>query len=151
MLRTKPKPRTAARDRSDEFASFSPRIVTRAVMARIDKTTPSVAPHQHAKESRRVVQSIRDSARDEQCLMMLPGCPNNRAMTIWSHNRHQRAGKGKGIKALDMLGAYACTHCDAIYDGQAMLPEGWTRDAVELRWYAAHDKSVVLLAKKGLL
>ncbi len=72
-------------------------------------------------------------------------------MTIWSHNRHQRAGKGGAMKALDLNGAYGCTHCDAIYDGQVSPPENWTRQMVELAWYEAHAESLVKLAQKGLL
>ena len=57
----------------------------------------------------RVNLRIRESARDEECLIRLPGGPNDRAMTIWSHNRHQRAGKGGALKALDLNGCYGCT------------------------------------------
>lgn len=96
-------------------------------------------------------QRIRDSARGEECLVRLPGCPSDPAMTIWSHNRHGRAGKGAGIKSLCLNGAYACTHCDAIYDGQLPLPEGWTREAVELAWYGAHAESLVRARQKGLV
>ena len=94
--------------------------------------------------------AIRDSARGEDCLIRLPGCPADPAMTIWSHNRHQRAGKGFSIKAIDLNGAYCCTHCDAIYDGQAPRPDGWTREQVELAWYGAHAESLVRVVQKGL-
>lgn len=96
-------------------------------------------------------QRIRDSANGEECLIRIPGCPADPAMTIWSHNRHQRAGKGGALKAIDLNGCYGCTWCDAIYDGQAPLPPGVTRDQVELAWYGAHAESLVKLSKKGLL
>lgn len=43
--------------------------------------------------------------------------PNTRHLHLrpckndFSHCRHGAAGKGKGIKALDIVGAYACTAC----------------------------------------
>lgn len=95
----------------------------------------------------RVDTAIRQSARDEQCLMRLPRCIGG---AIWSHNRHGRAGKGGAIKALDLNGCYACSACDAIYDGQASLPPGMTREQVELAWYHAHAESLVRLRQKGL-
>jgi hypothetical protein len=108
---------------------------------------PVVAP----KTPGRVQQSIRDSARGEPCLIRLPGCPGNPERTIWSHCRSGRAGKGAAIKAIDLLGAYGCTHCDAIYDGQAPVPPGWTREMVDLAWWEAHGESLVLAKQKGVI
>lgn len=99
------------------------------------------------KTPNRVDHAIRQSARDEQCLIRLPGCIGG---AIWSHNRHGRAGKGGAIKALDLNGCYACSSCDAVYDGQASLPAGYTRERVELAWYHAHAESLVRLRQKGL-
>lgn len=134
----------------DEFSSFVARPVARARMATAADLVRKPALTVPPKLERRVQQSIRDSARDEDCLILLPGCPRDRTMTIWSHNRHQRAGKGAQIKALDLCGAYGCTYCDAVYDGQRPRPEGLTEADVELAWYQAHDKSLVKLRQKGL-
>lgn len=95
----------------------------------------------------RANNAIRQSARDERCLMRLPCCS---VSAIWSHNRHGRAGKGGAIKALDLNGCYACPACDAVYDGQAPRPAGYTREQVELAWYHAHAESLVRLRQKGL-
>ena len=103
------------------------------------------------KTPKRVQQSIRDAARDELCTVRLPGCPADPAMSIWSHNRHGRAGKGKGIKALDLNGAIACTYCDAIYDGQRPRPAGMTVEQVDLAWYHGHAESLVRLRQKGIV
>lgn len=113
---------------------------------------PRVAtPAAPVKVPQRNRQPIRDSARGERCTVRIEGCPNDPATTIWSHNRHGRAGKGGALKAFDLNGAYCCTHCDAIYDGQAPLPAGWTREQVELAWYHGHAESLLLLATKGLV
>jgi len=97
------------------------------------------------------VQSLRDSANGMPCRMRLVGCPCDPDMTIWSHCRHAWAGKGGAIKAIDVLGADACTYCDAIYDGQRPRPAGLTAEAVELAWWRAHAESLVDRARKGLL
>ena len=102
------------------------------------------------KTPNRKEQAIRDSARDEDCLIRLAGCPQRRDMTIWSHCRHARAGKGGAIKALDLAGAYGCTYCDAVYDGQIKRPEGMTLEQVEIAWFLAHVESLVKLRQKGL-
>lgn len=140
-------------DRSEEFASFvAPRLDPKSVRMASLLTTAFKAPVVVSpKIVWRVNQNIRDSANGEECEIRLPGCPQDPQRTIWSHNRHLRAGKAKGLKALDLNGCYACTHCDAIYDGQVRIPKGWTRDQVELAWYQAHDKSLVKLAQKGLV
>lgn len=132
----------------DEYANYTPRArpVAAAVMA--------VALHERAPEridakiNGAKNPAIRESARNERCLLLFVGC---RSAAIWSHNRHGRAGKGRSIKAIDLNGCYACPSCDAIYDGNAPMPKGMTRDEIELRWYAAHDQSLVILARKGLI
>lgn len=139
-------------DRSSEFASL---VIhrPRAVMAcRLDMPQAATARVKVApKTPGRLQQSIRDAARGEECLLALPGCPRDPAMTVWSHNRHSWAGKGGAIKALDLNGCLACTRCDAIYDGQVPRPADMTRDQVELAWYHAHAKSLVRLRQKGVL
>jgi len=149
MIRTR-RELPPKRDRSDEFVSYaapasSARMATAADVARRQ------AARIEAKTPARVQQSIRDSAKGEDCLIRIDGCPNDPAMTILSHNRHQRAGKGGAIKALDLCTAYGCTYCDAVYDGQRPRPLGWTVEQVELAWYGAHVETLVRLRQKGLV
>lgn len=92
-------------------------------------------------------QKIRDSARGKDCLMQLPGCLGAEA-TIWSHYRGE---KGMGLKADDLAGCYACTHCDSIYDGQKPRPMGVDRTDVELAWHEAHIRSIVILHAEGVI
>lgn len=103
------------------------------------------------KTPNRKSAAIRESARGESCLVRIYGCPDDPSMTIWSHNRHSRAGKGLGVKSLDINGAYCCTYCDAIYDGQLVRPNGLSCEDVELAWYAGHAESLVILRQKGLI
>lgn len=110
------------------------------------------APIARQKVQSKTRQAIRDSARGEECTVRLPGiCANDPAATIWSHARWLHAGKGMGTKAVDLAGAYACTSCDAVYDGQRKPPEGMMRDDVDRAWCVGHFKSLVRLAQKGLI
>lgn len=95
---------------------------------------------------------IRQSARGEDCLVRIPGvCRRDPAYTIWSHYRGLAGGKGMGIKSIDLCGAYACTACDMLYDGQTKRPAGMTKVDVDLAWLQGHIRSLVRLAEKGLV
>ena len=60
-------------------------------------------------------------------------------------------GRPKSIKALDLAGAYACTACDALYDGQIPRPTEMTREQADLDWFMGHVRSLVILKDKGLI
>lgn len=93
---------------------------------------------------------IRESARGQDCTVRLPGiCTFDPEKTIWSHARWGRAGRGKGIKAIDLAGSYACTACDAAYDGQLKTP--YSRDEIDLAWCMGHFESLKILVEKGLV
>ena len=83
--------------------------------------------------------------------MQIDGCPNRTDMTIWSHNRTQLGGKGMGLKAVDLAGAYACTYCDGVYDGQIKPPPGWTRDDIDAAWTRGHFRSLKRLTERGIV
>jgi hypothetical protein len=143
------------RDRSAEFSTFTPKPRAPAPAAyaalgvdwlRVDGGEAIPAPRMQKVQGRKR-QDIRDSARGEPCLVRLPGCTGS---AIWSHNRHQRAGKGRSIKSLDLNGCFCCPACDALYDGQRR-DASLTREEIELAWYHAHAESLVVLARKGML
>jgi hypothetical protein len=97
------------------------------------------------------MSKITQSANGEDCQVRLPGvCTFDPAKTIWSHARHGAAGKGKGIKAIDEAGAYACTACDQAYDQLIGVPH-MTRSEVDLDWFHGHLRSLVILKEKGLI
>lgn len=97
------------------------------------------------------MSKITKSANGEDCQVRIPGvCTFDPAKTIWSHARHGAAGKGKGIKAIDEAGAYACTACDMAYDQLAGVSH-MTRSEVDLDWFHGHLRSLVILKNKGLI
>ena len=98
------------------------------------------------------MSKITQSARHEECLVRIPGiCTHDPEKTIWSHCRHGAAGKGKGIKAIDLAGAYACTACDAAYDQMTGIGGTMTRAEVDLDWFMGHVRSLVRLKERGLI
>lgn len=151
MLTRKPPQRPSREDRLAALMSSTVQPVQRAVMATPASVAARAAAPAPAKLPRQVrtMQALRDSAQGMPCRMRLVGCPCDPAMTIWSHCRHQYADKGASIKAVDLLGADACTYCDAVYDGQRPRPAGLTAEDVELAWWRAHAESIVDRARRG--
>jgi hypothetical protein len=96
-------------------------------------------------------EKLMRSAKGEDCLVRIPGCPSDPEMTIWSHYRGSAGGKGRGIKSTEIAGAYACTYCDAVYDGQRPRPAGMSKEDVDLAWLEGHIRSLVRLGAKGLV
>lgn len=142
--------RTAEREASVRALLANPATEQRGVMRRADAPR-AVAKPVLQKTPGRVQQSIRDSARGEPCQVRIPGCPGDPAMTIWSHLPSQSGGKGRGIKALDLCGAYGCTFCDSVIDGQRPLPPGYSRAMAMNDWFHGHMRSLVILRQKGLV
>lgn len=98
------------------------------------------------------MSKIRQSAKGEDCAIRYPGvCNHNPETVVWSHVNGIRYGKGFAKKSLDELGAYACSRCHAVYDGQAPRPEGMTQEQAELWWWQGHGESLVKLKQKGLI
>ena len=149
------KAKPQRRDRSDEFANFAPRPRATAAGSGMPvltaKEEAAARVKWHKKLPDRKSTAVRDSARGEDCSVRIPGCPGNPEQTIWSHAPLGAAGKGRSIKALDLCGAYACTYCDGVVDGQIKAPDGFTRLQVMLAWHDGHMRSLVLLRQKGLV
>ena len=95
---------------------------------------------------------ITKSARGEECQIRFPGiCNHNPETTIWAHANSLAAGKGVGKKSLTLLGSYACSACHDLVDGRRPRPEGWMPTDVRLAFYEGHERSMVILERKGLL
>lgn len=110
------------------------------------------APPERQKTPGKVRQSIRDSAKGEDCTVRIPGvCNSDPATVVWSHYPENAAGKGMGTKSLDAAGCYACATCHDVVDGRKPRPAGMTRAEVLLAWHEGHLRSLVRLAQKGLL
>lgn len=91
-------------------------------------------------------KAILKSAQGENCTVHSPPCNNDTTTTIWAHSNLQIHGKGKGIKAHDIFGCYACYHCHIWLDtGDA------PRDVKVLYFYNAMSRTWLKLIEKGLM
>lgn len=98
------------------------------------------------------MSKITESARGEDCTIRIPGvCNFDPATTVWCHGNGSAAGKGIGMKAIDILGAYGCSACHAVYDRLVPLPEGMSRDQVKLYFLEGLMRSLLILVRKGLV
>lgn len=98
------------------------------------------------------MSKIRASARGEDCQIRYPFiCNFDPATTVYAHANGSAAGKGVGLKSLDVIGAYSCSACHDVYDGRRKAPEGWTRDDVRLAFADGHFRTLQILIKKGLI
>jgi len=155
MSRGKLPDRPARPDRSDEFASYrAPK--TTAVMATPASFAAQVkapaAPPPKLPRAVRTDQRIRDSANGEECHMRLERVCNGRTdTTVWSHWPGLDGDRGMGLKSLDAAGCYTCLACHDAIDGRAPLPADMSRTEVTLAWMFGHLRSLVTLARKGLL
>lgn len=94
---------------------------------------------------------ITDSARDRECLVVLPGvCRGGTETTVWAHSNRYKDGKGRSLKAHDHCGAYACYWCHAVYDRQMPRPAGLTLNMVEAAFTRAMRLSQKILIRLRL-
>lgn len=104
------------------------------------------------KSKPRKTSKIRQSAKGEDCTINLEGvCNYNSETVVWCHSNESKHGKGMGLKAHDEYGAYGCSSCHAVYDGQAKRPNWLTKEDVDLAFDFAIEKSRAILARKKLL
>ncbi len=150
-FKTSAPPRRRHEREPDEFASYTPRPRAPARVA--TAVDLAVVAHQAApKLENRRQQSIRDSARGEECTVRIPGvCNHDPATSVWSHANFGAADKGGAIKAFDLCGAVACSACHDVVDGRAKPPPGYSREQVLLDWMFGHLRSLVRLRQKGLV
>jgi hypothetical protein len=109
-------------------------------------------PKVRAPARKQAQPDIRGSARGEACTVRIEGvCNFNSETTVWSHGPFNDAGKGMGIKGLDLVGCYSCSACHDVVDGRAPRPTGVTKERVMLDWFYGMTRSLVRLMQKGLL
>ena len=121
--------------RADRKEGLEPKKPSRTMKSRGPKTT-----------------KIRQSARGEECTLMLPGiCNFDPETVVWAHSNRSQDGKGAGLKSEDDKGAYACFCCHAVYDRQRKRPEGLSLEYVEAAFTAGMSASRAILVRRGLI
>lgn len=96
-------------------------------------------------------KKLTDSARGQECTMRIPMvCTGDPATTVWAHSNLGIHGKGKGIKATDVMGAYMCFACHAAYDGRIKTIHIEPAD-MDLMFYQAMADSWLKLIEMGII
>lgn len=97
------------------------------------------------REPRLVLPALTRTAQGQECMMRVPGVCNGRTdTTVWAHSNFDRHGKGKGLKAHDCFGAWACMACHDWLDR--------TRDPERQEVFdRARDRTLYVLFRDGRL
>ena len=92
---------------------------------------------------------LRKTAKGRECMVRLPGvCNHNPETTVLAHVR--LAGvSGMGMKADDLLGAWACSSCHDAIDRRGHLD--LERDYVRLAHLEGMVRTIAVLKKEGLV
>lgn len=91
-------------------------------------------------------KKLRDSAKYESCV----SCGADDSTIVWAHSNSSRHGKGMGIKAHDLFGAYLCHRCHADYDS-GFYPEEYLEVGVNGWFKEMWEKSMIRACEKGYL
>ena len=92
---------------------------------------------------------LRKAAKGRECMVRLPGvCNHNPETTVLAHVR--LAGvSGMGMKADDLLGAWACSSCHDAIDRRGHLD--LDRDYVRLAHLEGMVRTIAILRKEDLI
>jgi hypothetical protein len=63
-------------------------------------------------------KKLTQSAKHEACV----SCGADDGTIVWAHSNSSRHGKGMGIKAHDLFGAYLCHKCHSVFDNGSGEP-----------------------------
>lgn len=83
-------------------------------------------------------KKLTQSAKHESCV----ACGADDGTIVWAHSNSSRHGKGMGIKAHDLFGAYLCHRCHTSFDAGLMRS-----DWFNFQW----EKSMIIACKKGYI
>lgn len=93
-------------------------------------------------------KKITNSARGEECrLRIYPYCNGNPETVVFCHAPSSE--KGMSRKSPDFWGAYGCSCCHSIIDGQ--MPSELTSEEILEVWMRAIFETQMALIEKGLI
>lgn len=87
-------------------------------------------------------KKLRESAKHESCV----ACGADDGTIVWAHSNSQKHGKGMGIKAHDLFGAYLCHTCHTKFDNGA-----WNKSDAEIWFKKWWERSMIIACEKGYL
>lgn len=97
------------------------------------------------------MSKITKSAKGKECQVRIIGVCNGRNDTVvWAHCNGLASGRGIGLKAKDLLGAYACSACHDAYDRRT-IPKHVDYEQIQQDFYAGHMRSLDILIDEGIV
>lgn len=92
------------------------------------------------------MSKLTESARDQECQIRIPGvCNHDITTTVLAHLN----GAGMAYKHSDIHGAYSCSRCHAVVDGEKQ--NDWTPDMLKLFHFDAVIRTQKIMLDKGLI
>jgi len=93
-------------------------------------------------------RKLTQSAKHESCV----SCGADDGTIVWAHSNTQRHGKGMGIKAHDLFGAYLCHKCHSAYDSLAEDDFYEKFERMKKNWFREMwERSMITACEKGYL
>jgi hypothetical protein len=98
------------------------------------------------------MSKITASARGENCTIKLIGvCNGNPDAVVYAHSNKLQHGKGRGLKASDRYGAYACSACHDVIDGRVPRPKWMGKAFADEAFSEGMARTHTILLQKGLI
>jgi hypothetical protein len=94
------------------------------------------------------VSALTKAARGRDCLVRSPVCSHNNEETVLAHVRMQGVS-GMGIKAPDLLGAWACYPCHMLCDTGQWQDTRMERDERDLLLLQGMVRTQTVLLREG--
>lgn len=93
---------------------------------------------------------LRKAAKGRPCMVRIPNvCTHDESTVVLAHFRMSGVS-GIGMKANDLLGAWACYSCHAEIDGQTRK-SGMSRDELRLAHLEGMVRTIAVLCAEGLV
>tara|TARA_Y100001951_G_scaffold105178_1_gene120472 strand:+ start:3058 stop:3387 length:330 start_codon:yes stop_codon:yes gene_type:complete len=92
-------------------------------------------------------KNLRDSARDQECTVRLPGCLFSGETVVLAHLPH--SGRGIARKASDLDAVFACKACHDVIDGRTRYE--YSREELLEALIRAHSETMQAWADDGLI
>jgi hypothetical protein len=94
---------------------------------------------------------LRKAAQGMQCMIRLPGvCNHNSETTVLAHI-NMSGISGRGLKAPDLLGAWACSNCHHVHTTLEWEGTHFDRDYIQLAFLEGVIRTQYCLIKKGIV
>jgi len=95
-------------------------------------------------------KKLRDSARDEECTLRLPGVCNGNPQTVVLAHLRCFGGGGMGTKPDDTAAIYCCSDCHDVLDGRRHM-EHWPDGYIKQEAGRALCETLRRMIDKGLI